>query len=179
MHKDMYTAFAASDVETLRRICAEGLLGSLRTRISHRAPNERFDWTLHQMIGKPRVVSNRAAMLPFGKESALRQVVVKIRSRQSLGRKVVQPGAKGKNVPSAPARNTSRNAKSSNREDSSQLGSTSQEDLVISSHPGEEKEVTEYVVIQRRMWNGKEEPWILWGLTEETPLEAVVDTKAT
>lgn len=38
---------------------------------------------------------------------------------------------------------------------------------------GQEKELREYVVIQKRLLNGKEEPWFVWGTTEETTLEEV------
>lgn len=36
---------------------------------------------------------------------------------------------------------------------------------------GKEKDVVEYVVIQRRLMGGKESPWQVWGTTEETSLE--------
>ncbi|KAI9860021.1 MAG: hypothetical protein M1813_006368 [Trichoglossum hirsutum] len=35
---------------------------------------------------------------------------------------------------------------------------------------GNEREVMEYVVIQKMMWDGKEGPWLVWGTTEETTL---------
>lgn len=40
-------------------------------------------WTLHRYIKSPRIVSDRASMLQV-KEAAVRQVVVKIKSVQSL-----------------------------------------------------------------------------------------------
>jgi len=33
---------------------------------------------------------------------------------------------------------------------------------------GDVKEVTEYVVVQRRMWKEHEEPWMVWGTIEES-----------
>ncbi|KAI9769428.1 MAG: hypothetical protein M1840_004130 [Geoglossum simile] len=33
---------------------------------------------------------------------------------------------------------------------------------------GNERDLKEYVVIQKMMWDGKEGPWIIWGTTEET-----------
>lgn len=36
------------------------------------------------------------------------------------------------------------------------------------------KDVKEYVVIQKRLWKGKEEGWMVWGTMEETPLEKFV-----
>jgi len=38
---------------------------------------------------------------------------------------------------------------------------------------GKEKEVVEYVVVQKRLWLGKEHPWRIWGTTEETTIEAL------
>lgn len=108
----------------------------MRARIAQRRPGERYEWTLHGYVGRPRVVSHRATTLPIDdvreRKSALRQAVVRIVSRQSL-RKVAGRGeAQGE---------------------------------------AEVKQITEYVVIQRRMWKGTEEPWILWGTVQETALE--------
>lgn len=36
---------------------------------------------------------------------------------------------------------------------------------------GKEREVTEYIVIQKRIYHGKEEGWKIWGTVEETGLE--------
>ena len=36
---------------------------------------------------------------------------------------------------------------------------------------GQERDVKEYVVIQKRLWKGKEEGWLVWGTTEESTLE--------
>ena len=38
---------------------------------------------------------------------------------------------------------------------------------------GEERDVVEYVVVQRKYWQWKEEQWQIWGTTEETSLEDV------
>ncbi|KAI9819206.1 MAG: hypothetical protein M1827_007362 [Pycnora praestabilis] len=43
------------------------------------------------------------------------------------------------------------------------------------SGTGQEKEIREYVVIQKRLWKGKEGPWIVWGTTEETTIEKIRD----
>jgi len=34
--------------------------------------------------------------------------------------------------------------------------------------------VDEYVVIQRRVMKGKEEPWMVWGTTQETSVDEVL-----
>jgi len=36
---------------------------------------------------------------------------------------------------------------------------------------GEEKEVTEYVVVQKRLSKGVEGEWMIWGTEQETTLE--------
>lgn len=37
------------------------------------------------------------------------------------------------------------------------------------------KEITEFVVIQRRLWKGVEEKWKVWGTTEETTLKGMAE----
>lgn len=39
---------------------------------------------------------------------------------------------------------------------------------------GNEKAVTEYLVLQRRVWKEVEEPWMIWGTTEETDPNTVL-----
>lgn len=43
------------------------------------------------------------------------------------------------------------------------------------SGTGEMKEVIEYLVIQRRVMNGKEEPWMVWGTTQKSSVEELLD----
>ncbi len=61
----------------------EGIQASLRSKIDYRPFGERVNWTLHRYIGRPRIVSTRIARLPLD-ESAIYQVVVRIKSMQSL-----------------------------------------------------------------------------------------------
>ncbi|KAL8742367.1 MAG: hypothetical protein Q9190_005137 [Brigantiaea leucoxantha] len=136
LYRQMYTALAEGDVATLSTICTEGLLATFRSRIEARPPNERMRWTLHKMTHGPKIVSNRAGMLPV-KGVGLRQVVVRLRSRQSLARIIGRRGP--------------------------------DQDAVVEG-TGEEKKVQEYLVLQRRIWKGKEQPWMVWGTTQESPL---------
>lgn len=39
---------------------------------------------------------------------------------------------------------------------------------------GHEKDVKEYVVIQKRLWKGREEGWLVWGTTEEMTMEKLL-----
>jgi len=129
----MYSAFAEGDVKTLRQICADGLYESFAARIGSRQRAEKVKWELVRYRGGGKVMSNRAGRLPI-EGAAVRQVVVRIRSVQTLtrwrgGRQVEGTGA--------------------------------------------EREVTEYVVLQRRLINWKEEEWKVWGTTEETRVKDV------
>ncbi|MCJ1359163.1 MAG: hypothetical protein MMC33_009163 [Icmadophila ericetorum] len=136
LHIQMYTAFADGDVNSLTKICTDGLLSNLRSRIATRKPTERFRWTLHAQLGRPKVMSNRALALPLGEGGALRQAVIRIRSRQSL--------------------------------------ETLKADGQAVEGTVEPKDVTEYMVVQRMMWKGKEEPWMVWGTVEENDWKEVV-----
>lgn len=124
----------SGDVETLSTICTEGLLSSFKSRIAARPRGERLRWTLHKFIQGPKFASQRIVMLPY-KGAALRQVVVRLQSRQSLARLVSNGKLKsGTHVKGS----------------------------------GEETQVSEYLVLQRRMIRDEEGPWLIWGTTNET-----------
>ena len=127
-------------METLKGICLEGIQASLRSKIDYRPLGERVHWTLHRFIGRPRIVSTRISRLPID-VSAIYQVVVKIKSMQSL--------------------------------EKIRKGTGAQRDVVLEETKGEPKKVMEYVVLQKRMIKGKEDPWKIWGMTEETKPEDV------
>ncbi|KAI4195697.1 MAG: hypothetical protein LQ350_007054 [Teloschistes chrysophthalmus] len=134
LYRQMYNAYADGDVATLSTICTEGLLSSFKARIAARPHNERIRWTLHRFTRGPKFVSQRIAVLPLS-GSAVRQVIVRLQSRQTLAR----VGSSGPGL---------------------------MEDAY--KQPDKEKAVSEYLVLQRRMWKGEEEPWMIWGTTEET-----------
>ena len=69
------------------------------------------------------------------KKAAVRQVVVRIKSVQSLVKSKVHPRTK-EEIP---------------------VGGTNNE-----------KVVDEYIVLQRRIWKGREEQWWIWGTTQES-----------
>ena len=132
-------------METLKGICLEGIQASLRSKIDYRPLGERVHWTLHRYIGRPRIVSTRIARLPLD-VSAIYQVVVKIKSMQSL--------------------------------EKIRKGTGAQKDVVLEETKGEPKKVTEYVVLQKRMIKGKEDLWKIWGMTEETKPEDVMQEES-
>ena len=73
----------SGDTATLRNVCHDGLLASFRARIKDRPSKESLQWTLHKYIGFSRIVSTNIVSLEI-ESSALYQVVVKIKSLQSL-----------------------------------------------------------------------------------------------
>ena len=75
----------SGDTATLKSVCHDGLLASFRARIKVRPSKESLQWTLLKYIGFPRIVSTNIRPLEI-ENSALYQVVVKIKSLQSLVR---------------------------------------------------------------------------------------------
>lgn len=83
----------SGDSNTLRRTCCTGLANSLNGRIAARPKGEKITWSLDKYIRSPstwftgiRVVSDRAVQLPELPDSGIRQVVLRITSRQSSGK---------------------------------------------------------------------------------------------
>ncbi|KAL4924929.1 uncharacterized protein BDV17DRAFT_202657 [Aspergillus undulatus] len=108
-HKRMYSAFADGDVATLRKICCTGLANNLTGRITARPKGEKVTWSLDKYIRSPstfftglRVVSDRAVQIPELRDSGVRQVILRITSRQSTG-KVRQP-SRGKSPTEKPVK---------------------------------------------------------------------------
>ncbi|KAL5337555.1 hypothetical protein BJX70DRAFT_369112 [Aspergillus crustosus] len=101
-HKQMYSAFAIGDTTTLRKICCTGLANSLIGRIAARPKGERVSWSLDKYTRSLstyftgiRVVSDRATQIPELPDSGVRQVVLRITTRQSTGKLQRQVARKG------------------------------------------------------------------------------------
>ncbi|KAE8328388.1 hypothetical protein BDV39DRAFT_192005 [Aspergillus sergii] len=100
LHQRMYSAFAKGDISTLRKVCCTGLANNLSSRIANRPRDEKVSWSLDKYNRTPatlltgiRVLSDRATQIPEIPDSGVRQVVVRITSRQSTGKsKVVKTG---------------------------------------------------------------------------------------
>lgn len=133
---------------TLRSICCTGLANSLSSRISRRPKTEKVTWTLQKYIRGPgtfftgvRVVSDRATQIPDIADSGVRQVVLRITSRQATETTTV-PSKRG----------------------------TAKTDSTPESSP-KIKDCTEYLVIQKLRWAGEEDDWRIWGHTTATTVE--------
>ena len=129
------------DSNKLSKICTEGLLSSFRSRIASRPRNQRLRWTLHKHNYRPRIVLNRASRLEV-KNSAVRQVVIRLATRQSLAKL--------------------------------KANSNGQFDTIIAG-TGEEKDVREYLVLQKRMLRGVEGHWVIWGTADETDVNDILE----
>lgn len=74
----------------IRAKCSPGLGNDLIKRIRKRNPKETISWTLERYIRDPstfftgvRVLSDRATLIPEVPDSAIRQIVLRIKSQQS------------------------------------------------------------------------------------------------
>lgn len=83
----------SGDATTLRKICCTGLANNLIGRIAARPKGEIVTWSLDKYIRSPstfftgiRVISDRATQIPELADSGVRQVVLRITSRQSTGK---------------------------------------------------------------------------------------------
>lgn len=157
LHREMYTAFAAGNLDAVKdRVCT-GLFGSLRGRLLQRAPNTFLRWSVKKQLSAPQLCSFKAAALPYEKSqdaterNAQIQAVVKLHTLQSLQHAKKVSKREGKT-------NTKAGVIVTVEED---VGAV------------EEKESVEYVVVQRTLRKGKMGPWQVWGFADEMTLSKI------
>ncbi|KAJ5594461.1 uncharacterized protein N7459_000669 [Penicillium hispanicum] len=150
LYKDMYTALASGDIPGVRRLCCDGLARKLVNQIESRPRNEQVTWNLVNWIRAPntyftgvRVVSDRATKIPEVPNSGIRQIILRVTSRQSM--------SKSKTL-------TSRGK------------SASQE---VAKTTPKVQDCDEFLVIQQLIWNDKDSGWRVWGYAKPTTLEKV------
>jgi len=142
----MYEALAAGDKQTIEAICCEGLRDTLLARIAKRKLGEKWEWSLEEKKGV-KIVSHRAADVE--ENCGYRQVVVRIKSRQSLVRKM---------------------------NGNEKLGKKDEREKAVAKDEKDkraERWITEYVVIQKKTMDGVDMPWMIWGTTKETTIEQI------
>lgn len=132
-------------MDVLDKLCCDGLRRELRSRIAKRPRGVEFEWSVHGYPTRPKVLSNRAVVLPLptppgvdprkAPKSAFRQAIVRINSEQSISKHF--------------------------------------EDGRIEQ--GQVKPKSELFVLQKRMIRGKEENWMVWGTTKENSVEDLED----
>ncbi|KAK8151753.1 hypothetical protein IWX90DRAFT_446134 [Phyllosticta citrichinensis] len=165
LYEQMYTAFAFGDIEHLRQICADGIVDSFSNRIAQRDANQRLYWRLLSSH-KPKFVSDRCVQLPYpGGDSNkrpifYRQVIYRIRSQQALVKGTVKRTRHGEQLLDTWGK---------------ELPVDKDGEVTRERMEQEAREVTELFVVQKRMFLGKEEKWYAWGLTQETPVSAILE----
>jgi protein MBA1 len=147
LYEEMYSSFARGNIDAMRPRLCENIYESLMGRVAARPTNTSLRWTLHRYVGAPKVVSHKFTPLSAGikdkyKQSVLQQVVVRIKSVQSLQRLRKVRGRDGKVT-----------------------------EVLEEGSESKGKEVTEFFVIQRMMRKGVMGDWKIWGTTEEMTLE--------
>ncbi|RAH75516.1 uncharacterized protein BO66DRAFT_10067 [Aspergillus aculeatinus CBS 121060] len=147
-HRRMLTAFAAGDTATINKICCTGLAKELNSRIAARPKNEKVTWSLDNYNRDAstfwtgaRVVSDRATQIPEIPNSGVRQVVVRITSKQTAGKYT------------APAK-----------------GQAAQDSTAVATNE-KQRDCTEYIVIQKLRWTGEDTGWRVWGHATPTTVD--------
>lgn len=137
-------------------------------KLAARPANRRMRWQVVKELSKPRLVSHRGAQLPFKvqeEDGGIRQCVVRLHTLQRLQSGTVKEGGSSRAVLPLAARRSASVAPKAEVEEE------------VEWQAPIEKEVTEYMVIQRWLIRGQEEPWVLWGYTGETTAEDLTKTK--
>lgn len=162
LYENMYRHFASGDLAPIEHRLSPGLAGSLRARISQRAPNTSMLWTLEIYLSQPKLVWFSTSMLdpkrPPEDQIGLLQAVVQIRSRQRLQK--VQRKVVGKD---RQVREVLVNGE----------GKEIHEDDMEKERRRSTKDTMEYVVLHRIVKKSRPGPWLIWGTTEETSLAKV------
>ncbi|KAJ5162355.1 hypothetical protein N7492_007747 [Penicillium capsulatum] len=101
LYVDMYNSFASGDARKLRSICCDGLANKLTAQIEDRPANEKIIWKLVKWLRQPstygtgvRVMSDRATQIPEMSKSGIRQIVLRVNSRQSMHKEIKTLGSR-------------------------------------------------------------------------------------
>lgn len=85
----------SGDVPKLRTICCDGLAKQLTHQIEDRPAKEKIVWRFIKWLRRPstygtgvRVMSDRATALPELAKSGIRQIVLRVTSRQSIHKEI-------------------------------------------------------------------------------------------
>lgn len=159
--KRMYTRYygllAAGDAKSLQQLCLPPLAASLRSQIASRGP-VKMSWQLRK-FKSAKVVSHRCA--PLGSDhpdTSYRQCVVRLESEQQLSTSSTGSSVSvHKRAPKwAPA-----------HAQKAEVVSPATQNVQIKDN-GKVQTVVEYLVMQTRVVDGKEEDWKIWGFTAES-----------
>lgn len=150
---------SSGDAKALRNICLPPLAASLRSQIAARGP-VKMTWHLHR-FKSVRIVSHRCA--PLGGDqpyTSYRQCIVRLESEQTLITKPLSP------------RSESHRTRAPVWTPSGAANNVAKKEVAASAEPAAEAKqsqtIVEYLVMQTRVINRKEEDWKIWGFTGET-----------
>lgn len=150
----------SGDVKTIRSICLTPLAASTRMQIAARGP-VKVSWQL-QKFKSARIVSHRCT--PLGEEhpdTSFRQCIVRLESEQQLS---VTPRSASTLKTRAPKWAP---ASVQDKQDVVRTTAAPEQSAGIKEKAKVET-VVEYLVMQIRVIEGKEEDWKLWGFANET-----------
>lgn len=112
LHARLYSAIASGDREVIEKIACQGLRRQLQIKLDRRqasqlpeeswdikykgyTPGERTPWLFHALVPpflkSTRIVIDRTSAIPIGKNCSLRQVIVEIKSEQTLDKNDGEP----------------------------------------------------------------------------------------
>jgi len=171
----VYEALASKSTTKLEGIAISGLIKHITKRIDARPSNVDLSWQLVRHLSSPRVMSNRFSIFPFpGADDsrapcAFRQVVIRLKTRQRLTIECNDDAATSSRRLGAAQRRRKALAWSP---DGPQLSAEAEQAEAETEAEPIEKDVTEYMVLQRVMWKGVEEGWKVWGFVDKTTLES-------
>ncbi|KAJ4983503.1 hypothetical protein SVAN01_11018 [Stagonosporopsis vannaccii] len=170
LYKRYYDALAAGDAKALRTLCLPPLAATARTQIAARGP-VRTSWQLLK-YKSARIVSHRCS--PLGgdhPDTSYRQCIVRLESEQELS---VTPVTALAAAHKARAPKWAPSHAQSKKVDASAAPAAQ---AAEAKEKGKVETVVEYVVMQTRVMDGKEEDdWKLWGFaSESTPAKIEED----
>jgi protein MBA1 len=173
----LYEALASKDEKSIEGFCISGLQSHLQSRFQSRPRHVEMTWKLLKHDRHPRVMSNRMTVYPMpgsddrNTPSYFRQVVVRLKTRQLLT-------IERKDPTQSPASGSKKKSKPLVWKPdgvTSEMKEAAEEDAGLVRYERHEQDVVEYVVLQRRMLKGVEEPWKVWGFTERTTLKRLLE----
>ncbi|KAF2703947.1 hypothetical protein K504DRAFT_463019 [Pleomassaria siparia CBS 279.74] len=177
-YRNMYTFFADKNKKALSEICLSGVGTALNERLRSRPDNVKLHWKITKGDDVlPTIVSNRAQELnlPGYPQSAIRQLVFRVQRTHRLEtKKSAAPPTPVAQVQDLPKKKKQRAIvwTPDGREPPEEVTNVAEGESTSTSRV--EEQVTEYLVLQKRVLRGREDKhWRIWGFTSETTLDSI------
>ena len=158
--------------------CLPPVLKEFKDRIAARGSGVKLDWKIVKGP-KVQIVSHRASMMGQDvEEGGFRQIVLRVTSTQELS--ILGTGSVEKRASSKGKGNTTTTGRQWTPKGPvkpcSQVDIVDDADVQVvgAQSKKERKKVVEYMVIQKKFMQGKEDPhWKIWGFTQESTPESI------